>query len=96
MEVTVRTSRSELPKLFSTVNPNKKMENRITILETDVKRIKENSEETKKNTKETMKMLQTLTAQFNRAFETLSNQMEKVVSSQSYEVDIHDVNQVAG
>ena len=72
------------------------MENRITILETDVKMIKENSEETKKNAKETMKMLQTLTAQFKRAFETLSDQMEKVVLSQSYEVDIHDVNQVAG
>ena len=43
-----------------------------------------------------MKMLQTLTAQFNRTFETLNDQIEKVVSSQSYEVDIHDVNQVAG
>ena len=93
-KVEVRTSQSELPKLFSTVNPEKKIENQITILKTDVKMIKENSKEAEKSTIKIMKMLQTLTAQLNRAFETLSDQMEKL-SPNFYEVDGYDVNQVA-
>ena len=56
-------------------------------METDVKMIKETSEKT-------MKMLQTLTVHLNKAFETLIDQMEKL-SSQSYKVNVYDVNQVA-
>ena len=93
VKVTVKTSCSELPNLFGTANPNKKIENRITNLETDVKLIKVNSEDTKKTTEETMKMVQTLTRQVNTAFETLNDQIERV-SSQSYQTDDHDVYQV--
>lgn len=86
VELRVKTSRSELPMLFGTVNSNKKIENRISNLESDLKTTKQNTEETKI-------MLQQLTTQFGTAFEMLSNQMEKMYS-QSYEVDDHDVNQV--
>lgn len=72
--------------LFGTVNSNKKIENRISNLESDVKTTKQNTEEMKI-------MLQKLTTQFGTAVESLSNQMEKIYS-QSYEADDHDVNQV--
>ena len=89
VELTVRTSRSELPKLFNTLNSENQissLENRMSILETDVKVIKQTTEKTNK-------MVQNLMQQFGKAFETISDQMEKIYS-QSREVDDHDVNQV--
>ena len=62
------------------------LENRMSVLETDVKAIKQITEKTHK-------MVQNLAQQFGKALETISDQMEKMYS-QSRDVDDHDVNQL--
>ena len=71
---------SEEPKVEVSVTTSfPKLENRISSLESDVRTIK-------LNTEKAIEIIQTSTEQLGQAFETLSDQMEKIYS-QSFQVD---------
>ena len=70
----------EEPKVEVSVTTSfPKLENRISSLESDVRTIK-------LNTEKAIEIIQTSTEQLGQAFETLSDQMEKIYS-QSFQVD---------